>query len=130
MAKEFSRRNFLQCSSLAGAGLAALAPLSASEKTYQKGASPWPICFNTSSIRPATLDKKIEVTVAAGYDGLEPWIEELEEYEKAGGNLQDLGKRLSDLGLFVPNVIGLWGAIPANPPSGRNPSHPRATACA
>lgn len=115
MANEVSRRNFLQCSSLAGAGLAALAPLSASEKTYQKGASPWPICFNTSSIRPATLDKKIEVTVAAGYDGLEPWIEELEEYEKAGGNLQDLGKRLSDLGLFVPNVIGLWGAIPADP---------------
>ena len=72
MANEVSRRNFLQCSSLAGAGLAALAPLSASEKTYQKGASPWPICFNTSSIRPATLDKKIEVTVAAGYDGLEP----------------------------------------------------------
>ena len=55
------------------------------------------------------------MTVAAGYDGLEPWIEELEEYEKAGGNLQDLGKRLSDLGLFVPNVIGLWGAIPADP---------------
>lgn len=115
MANEVSRRNFLQCSSLAGAGLAALAPLSASEKTYQKGASPWPICFNTSSIRPATLDKKIEVTVAAGYDGLEPWIEELEEYEKAGGNLQELGKRLGDLGLFVPNVIGLWGAIPADP---------------
>ena len=37
MANEVSRRNFLQCSSLAGAGLAVLAPLSASEKTYQKG---------------------------------------------------------------------------------------------
>ncbi|HPJ98366.1 MAG TPA: sugar phosphate isomerase/epimerase [Candidatus Hydrogenedentes bacterium] len=115
MPNEVSRRSFLQSSSLAGAGLAALTPLSAVKKTYQQGTSPWPICFNTSSIRPATLEQKIEATVAAGYDGIEPWIDELEEYEKAGGNLQDLGKRLSDLGLFVPNVIGLWGSIPADP---------------
>ena len=116
MPNKVSRRSFLQSSSMAGAGLAALAPLSASEKkTYQKGASPWPICLNTSSIRPATLDKKIEAAVAAGYDGIELWIDELENYEKEGGKLEELGKRLTDLGLFVPNVIGLWGAIPADP---------------
>ncbi|MGI6461898.1 MAG: sugar phosphate isomerase/epimerase family protein [Candidatus Hydrogenedentales bacterium] len=115
MPKEVSRRSFLQSSSLAGAGLAALTPLGAVKKTYQQGTSLWPICLNTSSIRPASLEQKIEATVAAGYDGIEPWIEELEAYEKAGGNLQDLGKRLSDLGLFVPNVIGLWGSIPADP---------------
>ena len=115
MANEVTRRSFLQTSSMAGAGLAALSPVAASEKTFQKGASPWPICINTSTIRPTPLEKKIAVTVAAGYDGIELWIDELENYEKEGGKLEDLAKRLTDLGLFVPNVIGLWGGIPADP---------------
>lgn len=82
------------------------------EKRYQKGASPWPVCLDTATIRPASLEEKIKIAASAGYDAIEPWDDELETYVKNGGNLKDLGKRIKDLGLFVPSVIGLWNALP------------------
>ncbi len=83
------------------------------EKRYQGGISPWPLVLNTSTIRPApTLTEKIKIVHETGWDGIEPWVNELEEYEKQGGNLKDLGKQIKDLGLIVPNVIGLWDSMP------------------
>lgn len=82
------------------------------EKRYQKGASPWPICLDTATIRPASLRDKIKIAATAGYDAIEPWDSELEQFEAEGGNLKDLGKEIKDLGLFVPSVIGLWNALP------------------
>lgn len=113
-----NRRNFLGAG--AAAGLAgALAPAGAlaqkpvgREKRYQGGASPWPICLDTATIRPASLTDKITIAAKAGYDAIEPWDGELEEYVKKGGNLKELGKKIRDLGLFVPSVIGLWNALP------------------
>lgn len=115
-----NRRSFLKFS--AGAGLAsATAPLAATaaatsavaSKTYQDGASPWPICINSSTIRPAALADKIRVAAEAGYDGIELWINDLEEYEAAGGSLEDLGAEIRGRGLFIPNIIGLWSCMPA-----------------
>lgn len=80
---------------------------------YQGNKSPWPLCLDTATIRPASLDDKIRFAAAAGFDAIEPWEGELNDYEKKGGSLQDLGKRIRDAGLFVPSVIGLWNAIPA-----------------
>src|SRR5690606_7210948 len=80
-------------------------------KKYQEGVSPWPICLNTSTIRPSTLDQKITAAAKAGYDGMELWIQDLEEYEKNGGSVRDLGKRIADEGMFVIDVIGLWGCM-------------------
>lgn len=82
------------------------------QKRYQKGLSPWPVCLDTATIRPASLEDKIKFAAKAGYDAIEPWDGELEIYEKNGGNLKDLGKKIKDLGLFVPSVIGLWNALP------------------
>ena len=79
---------------------------------WQRGRSPWPICLDTATIRPASLEDKIRIAAAAGYDAIEPWDGELRDYENAGGSLDDLGKRIADAGLFVPSVIGLWNAIP------------------
>ena len=42
------------------------------------------------------------------------WINELQRYAGEGNALSDLGKRIADLGLFVPNIIGLWGCMPAS----------------
>ncbi|AHM61911.1 xylose isomerase domain-containing protein [Flammeovirgaceae bacterium 311] len=85
------------------------------KKRYQNGKSPWPICLDTATIRPAEgLEKKMEIAAAAGYDAIEPWDWELEEYEKNGGNLKELAKKIRDKGLFVPSMIGLWGCIPRN----------------
>ncbi len=83
-----------------------------SSPRWQNGRSPWPICLDTATIRPASLEDKIRIAAAAGYDAIEPWDGELRDYENAGGSLEDLGKRIADAGLFVPSVIGLWNAIP------------------
>ncbi|MEM1353874.1 MAG: sugar phosphate isomerase/epimerase family protein [Planctomycetota bacterium] len=80
---------------------------------YQNGTSPWPICLDTATIRPSPLTAKVRIARAAGYDAIEPWEGELNEYEQQGNSLEDLGKAIRDAGMFVPSVIGLWGAIPA-----------------
>lgn len=79
---------------------------------FQRGKSPWPICLDTATIRPASLLDKIKFASQAGFDAIEPWEGELHEHETAGNDLTDLGKRIKDAGLFVPSVIGLWNAIP------------------
>lgn len=81
-------------------------------KRYQNGKSPWPICLDTATIRPASLNEKVEIASKAGFDAIEPWDGELEEYEKQGGDLKELGKEIRDRGMFVPSVIGLWNALP------------------
>ncbi|WP_276088947.1 sugar phosphate isomerase/epimerase [Pedobacter sp. JY14-1] len=118
-----NRRNFINLGAAAalvsGAAPAVLAGTSRAtgasehkEKRYQKGVSPWPICLDTATIRPASLKDKVKFAAKAGYDAIEPWDGELQEYEAQGGNLKDLGKEIRDLGLFVPSVIGLWNALP------------------
>ena len=118
------RRNFIGLSSTIGlmAGIlptAAIAEIKQVEqkgKRYQNGASPWPICLDTATIRPASLKDKVSIAAEAGFDGIEPWDSELEEFEKNGGNLKALGAEIKKLGLKVPSVIGLWNAIPGTMP--------------
>jgi len=115
-----NRRNFINLGAAAAliSGTSSLAlgnPASKTEKKdkrYQKGVSPWPICLDTATIRPASLKDKVKIAAKAGYDAIEPWDGELQEFEAKGGNLKDLGKEIKDLGLFVPSVIGLWNALP------------------
>lgn len=86
------------------------------EKRYQNGRSPWPICLDTATIRPAGgLEKKVEIAHKAGYDAIEPWDNELQEYEKSGGNLKKLVEKIKNLDMFVPSMIGLWGCLQPNP---------------
>ena len=110
------RRSFLMCGA-ATLAAPALGQVSSPEprpakRPYQRGRSPWPICLDTATIRPATLLDKIRFASEAGFDAIEPWEGEIHEYETSGGNLAELGKRIKDAGLFVPSVIGLWNAIP------------------
>lgn len=117
MADQLSRRGFMKSTTAAGAalgaGIAATPAASAKEAyKYQGGLSPWALSMNTSTIRPASLEDKIKVTAGAGWDAIEPWIDDLNKFEEEGGNLKDLGKHIADLGLFVPNVIGLWSCMP------------------
>lgn len=108
-----NRRSFLQLGVGAGAALAGAGALAQGQtKTYQGGASQWPICLNASTIRPTPLKDKIRVAAEAGYDGIELWVNELEELEKSGGDVKALAAEIKDRGLFVPNVIGLWDCMP------------------
>jgi len=69
---------------------------------------PFRFCLNTATIRAQKLPLTEEIDLAAkvGYDGLEPWTRELEEYISAGGDLADLRKRIEDRGLIVESAIG------------------------
>jgi 2-keto-myo-inositol isomerase len=50
--------------------------------------------------------EEVEIAAKAGYDAFEPWIRELDEFVKNGGDLKDLGKRIRDRGLKVESAIG------------------------
>ena len=102
---------------MAHAPATALAGASILKETSARAAAPertpdepFGYCLNTSTIRgqKLTIVQEAELAAKAGFQGLEPWIRELDEYTKAGGSLDDLGKRLRDLGLTVESAIGFF----------------------
>lgn len=52
------------------------------------------------------LIAELEIVARAGYQGVEPWVSEIDQFVKDGGSLDDLRKRINDLGLSVESVIG------------------------
>src|SRR5687768_12381592 len=65
-------------------------------------------CLNTSTVRGQKLPLVDELEIAAkvGYTAVEPWISEIQDYQKKGGTLPDLRKRIADLGLTIEGAIG------------------------
>lgn len=68
-------------------------------------------CLNTSTIKPQPLLDKIRLTAAAGFAGVELWINDLYEHVGRGGEIRDVEKAIADHGLIVPCTIALrgWG---------------------
>lgn len=69
--------------------------------------------LNASTIRTTPLLEKISVTAEAGYEGIELWFDEVEEYLAAGGTLQTISAAIQDSGLAIPTMIMLrdwWSA--------------------
>lgn len=64
--------------------------------------------LNTSTVRgqQLSLPELIELTARTGYDGLEPWMMEIEGYMKDGKSLLSLKKLASDAGIQLVNAIG------------------------
>src|SRR5439155_8422178 len=89
---------------------AALAVGGARAAGQQAPAEPFAYCFNTSTIMGQKLDlvEIVEIVGKAGYYALEPWVRELDEYVKKGGNLKDLGQRIRDRGLTVESAIDFF----------------------
>jgi 2-keto-myo-inositol isomerase len=102
-----TRRNLI-------AGGAVLLASTAIRAEEAKPKASFSYCLNTSTIRqpvgdwgkPRGIVDSIAIAAKAGYSAIEPWIQELEEFTKAGGTLKDLKKRFADAGLVVPNAIG------------------------
>ena len=67
----------------------------------------WPLCLNTSTIRPAGLLEKIAIAARNGYSAIELWTEELTRFEQSGRSLSELRRMLEDSGLAVASVITL-----------------------
>ncbi len=65
-------------------------------------------CLNTSTIMGHNLNlvEQIELAAKTGYDGIEIWINMLQQYVEEGGKLTDLRKRIGDLGIKVEDAIG------------------------
>lgn len=65
-------------------------------------------CLNTSTVRgqKLSLPEQVDLAARAGYDAIEPWMGDLHSFANGGGNLKDLGKRLTDQGLEVASAIG------------------------
>jgi sugar phosphate isomerase/epimerase len=71
---------------------------------------PFRTCLNTSTIRGQGLSllEMIDAVAEAGYDGIEPWVREIDAYVAEGGTLAVLHHAIQDAGLQVPNVIGFF----------------------
>jgi sugar phosphate isomerase/epimerase len=98
---------------LALGGAASLLPTvsgfaSAAAGSPRSATEPFGYCLNTSTISGQKLPfvKVIEIAAKAGFQAIEPWIREIEAYQKDGGSLDDLRKRIADLGLTVESAIG------------------------
>ncbi len=97
----------------AGAAVATVTTTAIGNKTAIATAAPpvpFKYCLNTSTIRgqKLALDKEIEIAAKAGYKAIEPWVYKIHEYAGAGGNLNDLRKRIADLGLTVESAISFF----------------------
>ncbi len=65
------------------------------------------LCLNTSTIKPRPLLEKIRLTAEAGFDGVEPWINDIYEFIGRGAEVRDVEKAIADHGLIVPCCIAM-----------------------
>ena len=111
--RQFNRREMIRW---VGAGVAAGAtaglPAMAGADERPK-ADEFRYCLNTATIRGQKLPLAEEARIAAkaGYQAIEPWIQEIADYARGGGSLPDLKKQIADLGLSVESAVGFTNWI-------------------
>jgi sugar phosphate isomerase/epimerase len=109
--RDLSRREILKTAAVAAAAAtAAAAPSTGSAAEPEARTGAYPISLNTSTLRGHKLPirKTIEIAEKAGYTGIEPWPNEIDDFIKSGGKLADLKKELSDKGLTVTGAIAFF----------------------
>ena len=76
-------------------------------KTDSVSTVPFRYCLNTSTIRgqKLSLNEEIDITAKAGYSAIEPWADKVHQHVRNGGDLKDIRKQISDLGLTVESAI-------------------------
>lgn len=106
MHSAWTRRQWLtRTPALVAGGLAAARPAPAAEAPARE---PFGYCLNTSTLQGQKLDlvEIVEIAARAGYQALEPWVRELEQYARTGRSLKELQVRVRDRGLTVESAIG------------------------
>lgn len=98
----WTRRHWLVATPLCVGGVAL------AQSNPHRATPPVRFGLNTSTLRgqQLALPELIDLAARAGYDAIEPWIGELEAYQRGGGKLEELRRRLADHGLSVPSAIG------------------------
>ena len=106
MSSLLSRRQFVRTG---GTALAAGAvPAMTQQHNVSGQAGRFGFGLNTGTLRGYRLGlaEQIEVAAKAGYDGIEPWLGDIDKFVDGGGSLRDLKRRCRDLGLEVYSAIG------------------------
>jgi sugar phosphate isomerase/epimerase len=100
-----SRRNAIKTIGLSAGAFLAPEVLHASSEVKETQFS---FCLNTSTImgQKPGLKGYLDVAAKAGYDGVELWIRDIQEYISSGHSLSELKKYISDSGLRLENAIG------------------------
>jgi sugar phosphate isomerase/epimerase len=108
--RTMSRRQALAAglSGVVAAGLSQANGAEGAAKAGGRAPAPFRFCLNTGTIRGKKLpfDQEVEVAAKAGYEAIEPWIDNIASFVKGGGSLKDLKKKIADLGLTVEDGIG------------------------
>ena len=108
----WTRRDLIQTASLGGLlATSVRPPLAAASAAPQPEAKhSFLFALNTSTISGQKLSivEEIKLAAQAGYDGIEPWIRELDTHTQGGGSLADLRKQASDANLKVVDLIGFF----------------------
>jgi 2-keto-myo-inositol isomerase len=109
MTTNLTRRTWLTTAAVGGMAMP-FAGVSAEEKTDGKTADPFRYGLNTATLMGQKLSivEEVEIAGRAGYQAIEPWVRELDQYVKDGGNLKDLGKRIADRGLSIESAIDFF----------------------
>jgi len=102
------RRDFLLAGGIAATGLLTRTAAQAAPRTHGSLNMPVRFTLNMSTIRgqQLTVTQQVAVAAKAGYDGIEPWIRDLELFVEGGGNLDDLKKQIVDTAMTVDSAIG------------------------
>jgi 2-keto-myo-inositol isomerase len=110
MNADLTRRHWLTATAASVAGACALPSAGAAEKKEDKSADPFRYGLNTATLMGQKLSivEEVEIASRAGYQAIEPWLRELTAYVMKGGNVKDLGKRISDRGLSVESSIDFF----------------------
>jgi 2-keto-myo-inositol isomerase len=116
MTHTFSRRQAISAAAVVATGIASsrslftAEPIASSDSKLQIQAAAKEVkyCLNMSTIRgqKLPLPRQVEVAAKAGYQAIEPWMGELDDFVKGGGKLADLKKQIADAGLTVESAIG------------------------
>ena len=72
--------------------------------------SPFSYCLNTSTIRSegVSVMEYIDIAADAGYDGIEPWVEEIDRWVDGGGTVGQLRERAESRGIRIVNLIAFF----------------------
>ena len=102
-----NRRDWLTATGLtAVTGLTAKLHAAESERSKKKLDVRY--CINTSTVREQklSLDEEVRLAAEVGYNGIEPWIREIEAFQNSGKPLAELKKQIADAGMQVESAIG------------------------
>ena len=112
-----NRRTILQASA-AGVIFSGTQTLSRAQQIPGDSKTRYRFCLNTATIRGQNLplDEQFRLAKKAGYDGIEPWLGDMDKYLDSGKSLSDLGKWAKDNSLGVEGCIGFpeWLSNDAN----------------